>query len=482
MANKLISSKNFYYTSKMNMEVLHTLNTAIKQDEPIVALSTPPGKSAIAVIRLSGKDVISLVNQVFCGKDLTTQASHTIHFGTILAGDQVLDEVLVAIFRSPKSFTLEDSVEISCHGSTYIIQQMIQLLIQQGARLAKPGEFTQRAFLNGRFDLAQAEAVADLIAADTALAHRTALQQMRGGFSAKIQALRQQLIHFAALLELELDFSQEDVDFAQKDALIALIQTLLASIEQLIESFTWGNVLKEGIPIVIAGKPNVGKSTLLNALANEEKALVSPIPGTTRDLIEDIINLGGMKFRFIDTAGLREHTTDTIEMAGIRKAQERMQQASLILYLFDLSTENLASIEQVSKEIGEIGVPFIPVGNKMDLADPSLLQVLEQQDLVLISAAQKQNLAQLQARILQLTQLGQLDSGDTVVVNARHHQSLIKSKAVLNDVLQSIHQGLSNEWLMVDIRKALHHLGEITGEITTEDLLDDLFANFCIGK
>jgi tRNA modification GTPase len=451
-------------------------------NDPIVALATPPGKSAIAVIRLSGIGVIELVNQVFQGKDLTSQPSHTVHFGTIVAEGKFLDEVLVAIFKAPKSFTLEDSVEISCHGSTYIIQQLIQLLIQQGARLAKPGEFTQRAFLNGRFDLAQAEAVADLIAAESAMAHRTALQQMRGGFSAKIQTLREKLIHFGALLELELDFGEEDVDFANKQALTDLIQELLTTIEQLIKSFALGNVLKEGIPIVIAGKPNVGKSTLLNALANEEKALVSPIPGTTRDLIEDEINIGDIKFRFVDTAGLRAHTTDAIEMAGIAKARERMRQASLILYLFDLTNETLTSIEQASKEVEELGVPFIPVGNKIDAAQPALLKSLEQKDFILISAAQKQNLDQLQARILELCQLGQIAETDTIVVNARHQESLIKSKIALTEVLKGLANNLSNELLMVDIHKALQHLGEITGEITTEDLLDELFAKFCIGK
>ena len=457
-------------------EILH-------QEEPIVALATPPGKSAIAVIRLSGQGVIELVNQVFQGKDLTTQTSHTVHFGTIVDQGQVLDEVLVTIFKAPKSFTQEDSIEISCHGSSFIIRQLIQLLIQQGARLAKPGEFTQRAFLHGRFDLAQAEAVADLIAADSALAHRTALQQMRGGFSTKIQELREKLIHFGALLELELDFVEEDVEFADRATLKALLQELLSSITQLIQSFALGNVIKEGVPTVIAGKPNAGKSTLLNALLNEEKAIVSPIPGTTRDLVEDEVNLGGIRFRFIDTAGLREGTTDVIETIGIAKTKEQMQQASLIIYVFDLAQESLASIRQATEQLKALNVPFIKVGNKLDAAQSALLQALQQQeDFVLISAAQKQNLDQLEARILELMHLDQLEATDTIVVNARHHESLTKSKTALTEVLQGIEQRLSNELLMVDIHKALHYLGEITGEITTEDLLDDLFAKFCIGK
>lgn len=457
-------------------------SNTLHQEEPIVALATPPGSSAIAVIRLSGKGVIALVNQIFQGKDLTAQASHTIHFGTIVDEGTVLDEVLVAIFRAPRSFTQEDSIEISCHGSSFIIRQLIQLLIKQGARLAKPGEFTQRAFLNGRFDLAQAEAVADLIAADSAIAHRTALQQMRGGFSAKIQAFREKLIHFAALLELALDFAEEDVDFADRAGLQALVQELLAAITQLIQSFALGNVIKNGIPTVIAGKPNAGKSTLLNALLNEEKAIVSPIPGTTRDLIEDEVNIGGVCFRFIDTAGLRDHTIDAIETLGISKTKERMQQASLIIYLFDLANESLASIHQATKQLQGLGVPFIKVGNKIDAAQPALLQALQQEDFVLISAVQKQNLDHLQARIVALMQLDQLEPTDTIVVNARHHESLTKSQAALVDVLKGLEQNLSNELLMVDIRKALHHLGEITGEITTEDLLDDLFSKFCLGK
>lgn len=456
-------------------EILH-------QEEPIIALATPPGKSAIAVIRLSGLGVIDLVNAVFCGKDLTAQASHTVHWGTILDEETVLDEVLVTIFRAPRSFTKEDSAEISCHGSTYIIQQLIQLLIKQGARLAKPGEFTQRAFLNGRFDLAQAEAVADLIAADSALAHRTALQQMRGGFSTQIQALREKLIHLGALLELELDFSEEDVTFADRLTLQSLVQELLTAITPLIQSFDLGNVIKNGIPTVIAGKPNAGKSTLLNALLNEEKALVSPIPGTTRDLIEDEINLGGVRFRFIDTAGLRDHTTDALETLGIARTRACMQQASLIIYVVDLAQESLAAIHQATQQLEALGIPLVKVGNKLDVAQPALVQALQQEDFVLISAAQKQNLDQLQTRMLALIHLDLLAPTDTIVVNARHHERLVKSKAALADVLQGIAQNLTSELLALDIRRALHHLGEITGEITTEDLLDDLFAKFCIGK
>lgn len=450
--------------------------------EPIIALATPPGKSAIAVIRLSGKGVIALVNATFRGRDLTAQASHTVHLGSIVDQATVLDEVLVTIFRAPRSFTLEDSVEISCHGSTYIIGQLIQLLIKQGARLAKPGEFTQRAFLNGRFDLAQAEAVADLIAADSALAHRTAWQQMRGGFSSQIQTLREKLIQLGALLELELDFSEEDVTFADRPALQSLAQELLTAISQLIQSFALGNLIKNGIPTVIVGKPNAGKSTLLNALLNEERAIVSPIPGTTRDLIEDEIDLGGVRFRFIDTAGLRDDTTDTLEIEGMARTRAKMQQAALVLYVFDLAQESIASIRQTTKQLAASGTPFVRVGNKLDVAQPALVQALRQEDFVLISAARQQNLAQLQARMLTLIRLDQLAPTDTIVVSARHHEQLVKSKAALEGVLEGIGQNLTSDLLALDVRQALHHLGEITSQITTEDLLDTLFAKFCIGK
>ena len=454
----------------------------LHQEAPIVALATPPGRSAIAVIRLSGAGVIALVNQVFQGKDLTQQPSHTLHFGTIHDQATLLDEVLVAIFRAPKSFTQEDAVEISCHGAGFIVQQIIQLLVRQGARLAKPGEFTQRAFLNGRLDLAQAEAVADLIAADSAIAHRTALHQMRGGFSTEIKQLREKLVHFAAMLELELDFAEEDVAFADRATLKSLVQALLKSITQLIQSFALGNVIKNGVPTVIAGKPNAGKSTLLNALLKEEKAIVSDIPGTTRDLIAEEVNIEGVHFRLIDTAGLRDKTADTLEAIGIAKTKEQLQKAALIIYLFDLATETLPSIEQAIQQLEATGVPFIKVGNKIDAAPPTLLQALQPKDFVLISASQQKNLAALKAQLLSHVALDQLQSTDPIVVNARHHASLHKSKEALEDVLQGIDNRLPNELLAQAVRSARYHLGEITGEVTTEELLGNLFAKFCIGK
>lgn len=457
------------------MEFLH-------QEPPIVALATPPGSSAIAVIRLSGRNVIELVNQVFRGKDLNQQPSHTLHFGTICDGETILDEVLVSIFKAPKSFTQEDSIEISCHGSGFIVQQIIQLLVKQGARLAQPGEFTQRAFLNGRFDLAQAEAVADLIVADSALAHRTALHQMRGGFSNELKQLREKLVHLASMLELELDFAEEDVAFADRTALKTLAHELLGPITQLIQSFALGNVIKNGVPTVIAGKPNAGKSTLLNALLQEEKAIVSDIPGTTRDLIEAELSVEGVNFRFIDTAGLRDKTTDTIEAIGIAKTQEQLQKSALVIYLFDLSTETRETIQVTLQQLKEAGVPFIKVGNKTDAALPELLEALGKEGFVLISAAQQKNLAALKEKLLSHVALDQLQKTNTIVVNARHHESLLKSQEALQEVLQGINDGLTNELLAQTVRGALHHLGAITGEVTTDELLGNLFSKFCIGK
>ena len=452
------------------------------QEAPIVALATPPGSSAIAIIRLSGAGVIELTNQVFRGKDLTRQVSHTVHFGSIYDQKEILDEVLVSIFRAPKSFTREDTVEISCHGSGFIVQRIIQLLILRGARLAKPGEFTLRAFLNGKLDLAQAEAVADLIAADSSAAHRTALQQMRGGFSYEIEQLREKLVHFASMLELELDFSEEDVAFADKDALKRLVQELLSPMVQLIQSFALGNVIKNGVTTVIAGKPNVGKSTLLNALLNEERAIVSNIPGTTRDLIEAELNIKGVHFRFIDTAGLRSKTADTIEAIGIAKTKEQLQKATLIIYLFDLATETLSNIRKTVRRLESSAVPYVKVGNKIDIASPDLLAILQREDFVLISASQQQNVPLLKSRLLACVTLDQLPKTDTIVVNARHHERLTKSKEALEDVLQGITSNITHELLAQDVRRALHHLGEITGKVITEELLDNLFSKFCIGK
>ncbi len=454
-----------------------------ESNDTIIALATPQGVGAIAVIRLSGKDAIRLTNEVFFGKNLEKQESHTIHFGTIRDGEKIIDEVLVSLFIAPKSFTKENVVEISTHGSSYIINQVIKLFLKKGARPAKPGEFTQRAFLNGQFDLAQAEAVADLIHADSETSHQAALSQMRGGFSSEIQQLREKLIHFASMIELELDFGEEDVEFSSRTELQELVERLLRVVEELILSFDLGNVIKNGVPTVIAGKPNAGKSTLLNALLNEEKAIVSDIAGTTRDFIEDEINLGGVIFRFIDTAGLRE-TTDTIEAIGVSRTQEKMKTASLILYLFDLGDTDLVEINRDVNKLENLGVPFLKIANKIDKAIPELVTELKSKypDTIFISAGNKENLEGLKAKILELVNLDKFKTGNTIVTNVRHYDSLIKTRDSILDILRGIDEQITNDFVAMDIRRSLHYLGEITGEITTDDLLANIFSKFCIGK
>ncbi|WP_254091742.1 tRNA uridine-5-carboxymethylaminomethyl(34) synthesis GTPase MnmE [Dawidia soli] len=453
----------------------------MQHSDTIVALATAQGISAIAVIRLSGPDAIDLVQRTFRGKDLREQPSHTIHFGTIVDGDRMIDEVLVAIFKGNRSFTKEPSVEISCHGSPVIAKEIIKVLLKQGARLAEPGEYTKRAFLNGRFDLAQAEAVADLIHAETDNARQAALNQMRGGFSKEIAHLREELIHFASLIELELDFGEEDVEFAKRDDLRHLIERIQSYLRALIQSFDHGNVIKNGVPTVIAGKPNAGKSTLLNALLNEEKAIVSDIPGTTRDVIEDEMILGGINFRFIDTAGLRE-TQDVIEAMGVERTRERMKKASVILYLIDLSSTTSAQIEEEEGTLKELGIPYLKVGNKIDKADPTLVETLRSHDFTFISAAGKTNIQGLKDRLLDLFKIRTVTTGDVLVTNLRHYQNLLQTNDALTRVLDSMDNGITGDFLAMDIRQALHYLGEITGSITTEDLLDNIFSKFCIGK
>lgn len=451
----------------------------VNQDT-IIALATPQGIGALAVIRLSGDQAIDIVQSEFRGKNLTLQPSHTLHWGT-LGRAQAIDEVLVSIFRAPHSFTRENSVEISCHGSPVIVREIISLLLQRGARLARPGEFTQRAFLNGRFDLAQAEAVADLIQAETSQGRQAALNQMRGGFSREIKNLREELIHFASLIELELDFGEEDVEFAKRDDLRQLIIKIRGYLARLIHSFDHGQVIKEGVATVIAGKPNAGKSTLLNALLNEERAIVSDIPGTTRDVIEDEIHLGGVLFRFIDTAGLRD-THDAIEALGIARTREQMQKASLILYLFDLSQTSQEEIQQAERELDKGGVPYLKVGNKLDQAPADLATALRGRDFILISAKNKDNLAELKEAILNKLELNQVRTGDVLVTNLRHWQQLNLTDEALARVLQGLGGGITGDFLAMDIRQALYHLGEITGEITSDDLLANIFSRFCIGK
>jgi tRNA modification GTPase len=454
---------------------------SVKIHDTIVALATAQGLSAIAVIRLSGEDAITITQKVFQGKDLAQQPSHTIHFGNLRDGEKIIDEVLVSVFKSPNSFTKENSTEISCHGSPIIIKEIIKVLLKNGARLAEPGEFTKRAFFHGRFDLAQAEAVADLINAETDNARQAALNQMRGGFSKEINHLREELIHFASLIELELDFGEEDVEFAKRDELKELIKKIQSYLRSLIDSFDQGNVIKNGVPTVIAGKPNAGKSTLLNALLNEERAIVSDIAGTTRDAIEDEMILGGINFRFIDTAGLRE-TQDVIEAIGVERTRERMKKAALIIYLFDLSKTTKEEIADEEKGLQELGIPYIKVGNKVDKASPSLLKDLEKDHFTFISAAGKTNINGLKDKILSSFQIKNVKAGDVMVTNLRHYTNLTQTNEALDRVLHGMDSGVTGDFLAMDIRQSLHYLGEITGSISTDDLLDNIFSKFCIGK
>jgi len=449
--------------------------------DTIVALATPQGVGALAIIRLSGNKSIAITNTIFKGKDLNKVDSHTLHFGTIRDRERIIDEVLISVFKGTSSFTKEESIEISCHGSMLIVKEIIKLIIAQGGRLAKPGEFTQRAFLHGKFDLAQAEAVADLIHADSEAARKTALDQMRGGFSKEIKQLREELIHFASMIELELDFGEEDVEFANRDQLKELINKLLVKINALINSFDLGNVIKNGVPTVIAGKPNAGKSTLLNALLKEDKAIVSEIAGTTRDTIEDEINLGGVSFRFIDTAGLRD-TTDTIEAMGVARAKEQMEKASLLLYILDLTTESADDIKEVEHELGDQSIPYLLIGNKADLISKAQQRALSSFNINFLSAKSGNGLPELEDTILEKVNAKALQTNDTVVTNLRHHQQLLLTKESLEAVIAGINNSITNDFVAQDIRHSLHHLGEITGEITTDDLLENIFRKFCIGK
>jgi tRNA modification GTPase len=454
--------------------MLHTNDT-------IIALATAQGTSAIAVIRLSGEDAITITQKVFYGKDLTLQPSHTVHLGTIRDKDKIVDEVLVTLFKEPNSYTRQNAVEISCHGSPIIVKEIIKVFLRQGARLAGPGEFTKRAFLNGRFDLAQAEAVADLINSETDNARQAAINQMRGGFSREINHLREELIHFASLIELELDFGEEDVEFAKRDDLKKLILEIQGYLRSLIDSFDAGNIIKNGVPTVIAGKPNAGKSTLLNVLLNEEKAIVSDIAGTTRDAIEDEVIMGGISFRFIDTAGLRE-TQDVVEAIGVERTRDRMKKASLIIYLVDLVNTTEETIREELAEVEALNIPIIKVGNKMDRADKALMEKLAQEGFVFISAAEKQNIQLLKDTIVSTFHINTVKQGDVLVTNLRHFQNLTQTYDALQRVLEGLASHLTGDFLAMDIRQALHYLGEITGTITTDDLLENIFSKFCIGK
>jgi tRNA modification GTPase len=451
------------------------------KEETIVALATPSGVGAIGVIRLSGPDAILIANKVFKGKDLTTQASHTLHFGSIVDDGFVLDEVVASLFIAPRSYTRENVVEISCHGSNYIIESIIKLLLKNGARAAKPGEFTLRAFLNGQLDLSQAEAVADLIASNSKASQQVALQQLRGGFSNQLQQLRDQLVQFASLIELELDFAEEDVEFANRDQLKKLIHQITKVISSLIQSFELGNAIKNGVNTVIAGRPNAGKSTLLNALLNEERAIVSHIPGTTRDTIEEVLNIKGINFRLIDTAGIRE-ATDAIEQIGVQRTMEKISQSALLLYVFDADQITLAELNSDLESLQQPGVTMLVVANKADLLNQEQLSALPHTEkAIIISAKEKQHIEELKYKIYNAAVKEQLSGNDTLVTNIRHLEALQKTEESLIRVLNGI-DDVTSDFLSMDIKQALHYLGEITGAVTTDDLLENIFSKFCIGK
>jgi len=462
-------------------------------NDTIVALATPAGAGAIAVIRLSGGKAISIASEMFTsvsGKVLKEQKTHTVHLGHIKDGERVIDEVLATIFKDPNSYTGENVVELSCHGSNYIQQEIIQFCLRNGCRMAQAGEFTLRAFLNGKMDLSQAEAVADLIASESAASHQLAIQQMRGGFSSEIKELRQELLDFASLIELELDFSEEDVEFANRDEFQNLITRITNVLKRLIDSFATGNVLKNGIPVAIVGEPNVGKSTLLNALLNEERAIVSDIAGTTRDSIEDEISIGGIGFRFIDTAGIRD-TKDVIEGLGIQRTFEKMEQAQVVVFLVDSVQYSVGgeALQALKLEIEKIRNKFpqkqlIVIANKIDQVSVEEISNLKSEisNLQLLSAKTGEGVDELRTTLLDFVNTGALRNNETIVTNSRHYDALLKALEEIQKVQEGLESGLSGDLLAIDIRQALYYFGEITGEITNDDLLGNIFANFCIGK
>ena len=452
-------------------------------NEVIVALATPPGIGAIGVIRLSGNGSIALINDMFPSKDLSVQKGNTLHVGLLMDGSKLLDEVVISLFKGPRSYTGEDVIEISCHGSPYIQQQVMEACILRGARLANPGEFTLRAFLQGKMDLVQAEAVADLIASGTKAAQETALNQIRGGFSSVLAFLREELIKFSALIELELDFSQEDVEFADRTALRNLLDQIETSVNDLLASFKLGNVIKNGVNVAIVGKPNAGKSTLLNALLKENRAIVSAIAGTTRDTIEEVLNIDGILFRLIDTAGIREGA-DEIEAIGVEKSREKMKSADIVLYLFDASADAKADVEAMQHQLNQVARSWIMIGNKVDdaAAVPSIASNYGLKDAVYISAKQNMNLDALKLTLTDKVISGGVNTENTIVTNARHYQSLQKLSSILMAIRTGMQAHVPGDLLSIDIRECLYQLGEITGQISNEDQLDFIFSKFCIGK
>ncbi len=466
--------------------------------DTIVALATPSGAGAIAVIRISGKEAITIANSIFKSvhaKDLTKQKSHTILLGHITDSARTLDEVLLSVFKDPHSYTGEDVIEISCHGSPYIQQQIIQLLLRKGCRMADAGEFTLRAFLHGKLDLSQAEAVADLISSENEATHQIAMQQMRGGFSNEIKMLREELLNFASLIELELDFAEEDVEFADRAKFKELLNRIQEVLKRLVDSFAVGNVIKNGIPVAIVGEPNVGKSTLLNAFLNEERAIVSEIAGTTRDAIEDELNIGGIGFRFIDTAGIRD-TEDVVENIGIKKTFEKISQAQVVLFIHSAEEFRMAEVnlKSLQLEVGKIASkypdkPLVILVNKTDILSPkertnlkNMLTNVEGSAFQLISAKTGEGVEAVKNLLLNFVNTGALRNNETIVTNTRHYDALLKALEEVQKVQSGLDNSISGDLLAIDIRQALYHFGEITGEISSDDLLGNIFANFCIGK
>jgi len=466
-------------------------------DDTIVALATAPGSGAIAVIRVSGPNALNYSSLVFEAKNkvsLENQKSHTLQLGNIKDGERIIDESLVSVFKGNCSYTGENTVEISCHGSPFIQQEIINLLLRKGCRSAQPGEFTLRAFLNGKMDLSQAEAVADLISSDNAASHQLAMQQMRGGFATEIEKLREELLNFASLIELELDFAEEDVEFADRQQFQELVFKIQKVLSRLIDSFAVGNVLKNGIPVAIVGEPNVGKSTLLNSLLNEDRAIVSDIAGTTRDTIEDEISIGGVGFRFIDTAGIRE-TKDEIEGLGIKKTFQKIEQAQVVMYLFDAEKFKIqdkkfkVEIEKIRNRFPQ--KPLLVIVNKTDQLTTEQITSIKSKfssitsqlsPLLFISAKQNEGVEQLQDKLLSFVNTGALKSNDAIVTNSRHYDALLKAQEEINKVQEGLNMNLTGDLLAIDIRQALYHFGEISGQVTNDELLGNIFANFCIGK
>ncbi len=449
-------------------------------DDTIAAIATPPGIGAIGVLRLSGDKAFDIIQSLFSAKNLKEQQANTLHVGYLKDGETVLDEVVISLFKKPHSYTGEDVIEISCHGSPFVQQQVLDALIRLGARLAKPGEYTQRAFLNNKLDLAQAEAVGDLIASNTLASQNAALKNMRGGFSGLLKELREELIKFSSLIELELDFSEEDVEFADRDKFSNLIDEISFTVNRLKESFKLGNVIKNGVSVAIVGKPNAGKSTLLNTLLNENRAIVSEIAGTTRDTIEEIININGILFRLIDTAGIREHTQDIIEDMGVLRSKEKIKQADIVLYLFDVNDMETEELALIVEEIKKQNANLMIVANKADVFEKELHAQFANE--IFISAKSGLGVEELKNTLFALAGGAGINHENVVVTNARHYAALAEVSVTLQEIQTGLRNNISGDLLSIDINRSLHYLGEITGEITNEDRLDYIFSKFCIGK